>query len=49
MSVDMTVMQYGSKFIELSGLVPEFMWSERLKIGRLEEALSFYIRNELAG
>jgi len=25
MSVDMTVMQYGSKFIELSGLVPEFM------------------------
>jgi len=48
MSGTMTVMQYASKFTELSRLVPEFVSSERLKMGRFEERLSFYIRNLLA-
>jgi len=44
MSGSMTVMQYASKFTELSRFVPEFMLPERLKMRRFEEGLGFYIR-----
>jgi len=49
MSSTMTMMQYASKFTELSRFVPEFVLSERLKMRRFEEHLAFYIRNQLAG
>ena len=49
MSDSMTVMQYASKFIELSRFVPEFVSSERLKMRRFKEELAFYIHNQLAG
>ena len=49
MSGSMTVMQYASKFTELSRFVPKFMLSERLKMRRFEEGLGFYIRNQLVG
>jgi len=49
MSGTMTVMQYASNFIELSRFILEFVSSERLKMRRFEEGLSFYIRNQLAG
>jgi len=49
MSGTMTVMQYASKFTELSRFVPEFISSERLKMRRLVEGLAFYIQNPLAG
>jgi len=49
MSSTMTLMQYASKFTELSRFVPEFISSERLKMRRFEEGLAFYIRNQLAG
>jgi len=39
----MIVMQYASKFMELSRFVPEFMTSERMKMRIFREALSFYI------
>jgi len=45
MSGTMIVMQYASKFTELSRFVPEFVSSERLKMRRFEEGLAFYIRN----
>jgi len=45
MSDTMTVMQYASKFTELSRFVPEFVSSERLKMRRFKEGLAFYIRN----
>jgi len=45
---NMTVMQYASKFKELSRFIPEFVSSERLKMRRFEEGLAFYIRNQLA-
>jgi len=48
-SDNITVIQYASKFIELSRFVPEFVSSERLKMKRFEEGLAFYIWNELAG
>ena len=48
MSGNMTVMQYASKFTELSNFVLEFGSSERLKMRRFEEGLAFYIRNQLA-
>ena len=41
----MTIMQYASKFTELSRFVPKFVSSERLKMRRFEEGLAFYIRN----
>jgi len=49
MSYNMIIMQYASKFIELSRFVPEFVSSERLNIKRFEESLAFYIRNQLVG
>jgi len=49
MSGTMTVMQYASKFTELSRFVPEFVSSERLKMRRFEEGLALYIQNQLAG
>ena len=49
MSGTITVMQYASKFIELSRFLPEFISSERLKMRRFEEGLAFYIRNQLPG
>jgi len=48
MSGTMTVIQYVSKFTELSRFIPEFVSSERLKMRRFEEGLAFYIRNQLA-
>ena len=45
----MSVMQYASKFTELSRFVPEFVSFEILKMRRFEEGLAFYIRNYLAG
>ena len=47
-SGNMIVMQYASKFIELSRVVPEFASSERLKMRRFGESLAFYIQNQLA-
>jgi len=49
MSGTMTVMQYASKFKELSRFVPKFASSEGLTMRRFEEDLAFYIRNQLAG
>lgn len=49
MSGSMSVMQYASKFTELSRFVPEFVSSERLKMRRFEEGLTFHIRNQLGG
>jgi len=43
MSGNMTMMQYASKFTELSKFVLEFVSSERLKMRRFEEGLAFYI------
>jgi len=48
MSSSMTVMQYASKFTELSRFVPELVSSERVKMRRFEEGLIFYVRNQLA-
>jgi len=45
MSDTMIVMQYASKFTKLSRFVPEFVSSERLKMRRFEEGLTFYIQN----
>ena len=44
MSGSITVLQYSSKFIELSRFVPKFVSSERLKMRRFEEGLAVYIR-----
>ena len=49
MSGSMTMMQYTSKFTELSRFVQEFVSYERLKMMRFEEGLTFYIRNQLVG
>ena len=49
MSGSMTVIQYVSKFTELSRFVQQFVSSERLKMRRFEEELAFYICNQLAG
>jgi len=43
MSGTITVMQYASKFTELTRFVPEFVSSERLKMRRFEEGLAFHI------
>jgi len=45
MSGTMTVMQYTSKFTELSRFAPEFVSSERLNMKRFEEGLAFFIQN----
>jgi len=44
----MIVMQYASKFTELSKFVPKFMSIERLKIRRFEEDLAFHIRKSVS-
>jgi len=49
MSGPMTMMQYASKFTELSRFVPAFVSFERLKMRRFEEFLAFYIQYRLAG
>jgi len=49
MSGNMMVMQYASKFTELSRFAPNFVASERLKMRRFREGLPFYIRNQLPG
>jgi len=49
MSGTMTMMQYTSKFKELSRFVLEFVSSERLKMRRFKESLTFYIWNQLVG
>jgi len=46
MSGNMAVIQYVSKFIELSRFVPEFMSTEMLKMRKFKEGLAFYIRNQ---
>jgi len=48
MSGNMIVMQYASKFTDLSRFVPEFVSSKRLKMSRFEEGLTFHIWNHLA-
>jgi len=45
MSDNMTVMQYTSKFTELSRFIPKFVSSKRLKMRRFEAGFAFYIRN----
>jgi len=49
MTGNMTMMQIASKFMELSRFSPYFVASERIKMRRFKEGLSFYIRNQLAG
>ena len=49
MTGSMTILQYASKFTELSRFAPEIVASERMKMRRFEEGLAFYIRNQLAG
>jgi len=48
-SGNMTVLQYVRKFTELSRFVPEFVSTERLKMRRFEQGLTFYSQNQLAG
>jgi len=48
MSNNMTVMQYASKFIELSRFVLKYMAFERLKMRKFEEGLAIYIHSQLA-
>jgi len=45
MSSIMMVIQYASKFMELSKFVPKFILPKRLKMGRFEEGLASYIYN----
>jgi len=40
---NMTMIQYASKFTELSRLAPDIVASDMLKMGRFEEGLAFYI------
>ena len=47
-SGSMTIVQYASKFTELSRFVPKFVSSERFKMRRFEKGLAFYIRTQLA-
>jgi len=49
MTGNMTIIQYASKFTELSRFALDFIASERMKMRRFEEGLVFYIRNQLAG
>jgi len=49
MRSSMTVIQYTSKFTELSRFVPKFVSHKRLKIRRFQVGLAFYIRKQLAG
>jgi len=45
----MIVMQYASKFTELSRFIPEFVASEWIKMRRFEEGLALYIQCQLTG
>ena len=47
-SSNMAVIQYTSKFTELSRYATDFVASKMMKMGMFEEGLSFYIRNQLA-
>ena len=47
MSGSVTVIQYASKFSELSSFVPEFTLLEGLKMRRSREGSNFYIHNQL--
>jgi len=49
MTGNTTVIQYASKFIELSRFAHDFVAFERMKMRRFEEGLAFSIRNQLAG
>jgi len=49
MTGNMTIIQYASKFTELSWFTQDFVTSERMKMRRFEEGLAFYIRNQLVG
>jgi len=49
MSDNVTIRQHASKFMELFRFVPKFVSSEKLKMRRFEESLTFYIRNQLVG
>jgi len=49
MSGSTTMMQYTSKFTELSRFILKFVSSGKLKTKRFEEGLAFYICNQLAG
>jgi len=44
----MTIMQYASKFTKLSRFVPDFVTNEQIKMIAFEEALAFYIRDQLS-
>jgi len=46
---NMTMMQYASKFTELSRFVLELLSSKRLKMRRFKQGSAVYIQNELAG
>jgi len=48
MSKNMSIMQYASKFIELSRFVPDFVAIERMKMRGFEEGLAFHIRHQLS-
>jgi len=45
----MTVMQYASKFTELSRFVTDFVATEWMNMTRFKEGLAFYIRHQLVG
>jgi len=49
MSDNMTVIQYATKFTELSRFAPNFVATEKVKMRRFEKGLAFYIWNQLAG
>ena len=49
MTGNMTIIQYASKFTELSRFASDFAAFEWMKMRRFEEGLAFYIRNQLAG
>ena len=49
MSGNVTVMQYASKFIEVSRFFVKLVSPERLKMRRFKEGLAFHVRNQLAG
>jgi len=49
MTGNMTVMQYASKFAELSRFTLDFVAFKRMKMRRFKEGLAFYVRNQLVG
>ena len=46
---NLSVMEYASRFTELSRFASEFVATDRMKILRFEEGLAPYIRNQLVG